>query len=308
MAKYSIENETSGKLNTPFKLLIYGSPGIGKSTFASEAPRPTFIEIGSGSSKIDVKRQPEPSNWNEVFDALDYVGNSKSRYDTIVIDPVNWFERLVDKYVCENNKVKGKSVGNIDEFDYGKGHALARAEWRRLTIRLDELLVAGFNIILVAHSQVKSFKNPIGEDYDRFRPDMNSRSADLLMQWVDDILYASYDMETYEDKKGQIKGTESGKRIIHTVESAGWIAKNRCSLPVQLPLSWLSYADATSIGQPDSADNIISKIKSLTEYVSEDTKAKIEQSINEHRDDAVYLSRVLNKVKSIPRKDTNNNE
>lgn len=305
MTKYTLENIISGPLDKPFRLFIYGAPGIGKSTFASEAPSPIFLGAEGGTSRLDVKRLPEPDKWEDVFEAIDLLINSKHEYKTLVIDPVNWIEPICDDYVCRKNKQDGKLLKDIDEFGYGRGHALVRDEWRRLLNFLEQILDKGMNIILIAHSRIKTFSNPTGPDFDRYRPDMNNRSADLLMQWAEDVLFVEYETATYE-KKGRVRGIDTGKRIMHTVESAGWCAKNRCNIPSVLALSWTSYADAVGLGNPAKAEDILAEIKELIPYIEDKEQLdKIKVAVAQSKDNAVVLSRYLNKIRILANKPKN---
>ena len=60
MSNYSI---TTGILNTPVKVVLYGPEGIGKSTFASHFPDPVFIDTEGGTKRLNVARLPQPTSW-----------------------------------------------------------------------------------------------------------------------------------------------------------------------------------------------------------------------------------------------------
>lgn len=49
-------NITDGKIKRPQKVVIYGSEGIGKSTFAAQFPKPLFIDTEGGTSHMNVRR------------------------------------------------------------------------------------------------------------------------------------------------------------------------------------------------------------------------------------------------------------
>lgn len=305
MTKYTLDNIISGPLNKPFRLFIYGIPGLGKSTFASESPSPIFLGAEGGTSRLDVKRLPEPDKWEDVFDAIDFLLKSKHEYKTFILDPINWFEPLCNEYVCRNNKQDGKTLKDVEDFGYGRGHALARTEWRRLLKALELVLEKNINIIIIAHSQIKTFKNPVGPDFDRYRPFMNDKSADLLMQWSEDVLFVEREILTYE-KKGRVRGTDSGVIIMHTIESAGWCAKNRSNIPPVLPLSWDSYADAVGLGNPAKAEDILEEIKELIPYIEDKEQLdKIKVAVSQSKNNAVVLSRYLNKIRILANKPEN---
>jgi hypothetical protein len=47
-----------GRITRPPRVIIYGSEGIGKSTFGAEAPRPVFIPTEDGLDGIACARFP----------------------------------------------------------------------------------------------------------------------------------------------------------------------------------------------------------------------------------------------------------
>ena len=55
-------NITGGKLIRPQKVVIYGSEGIGKTTFAAAFPDPLFIDTEGGTAQMDVKRLDKPES------------------------------------------------------------------------------------------------------------------------------------------------------------------------------------------------------------------------------------------------------
>jgi hypothetical protein len=295
----TLKDIIKGKINKPLRVFVYGVPGIGKSTFASKAPSPIFIGTEGGTSRLDVDRLPEPKTWEDFFQRVGLLTDKNHGYKTVVIDTVNWLEPLVYKYVCENNKYKGKAVDDITGFDYGVGYNLAMTQWHRFIRSMDELTDYGINVIMLAHPKIKNFKNPKGPDYDRYRPAMYDGAADILMQWSEDVLYAEYEQATYEID-GRMRGTGTNKRIVHTVDGAAWSAKNRASIPEILPFEWEEYADAVGIGSPATSESIMIEINELLPLVSDSSKLdKISKAIRDANSDSNALSRILNRLRVV---------
>ena len=48
-----ISSITKGREAQPPRIMIYGSEGVGKSTFAALAPNPVFVQTEDGLSEID---------------------------------------------------------------------------------------------------------------------------------------------------------------------------------------------------------------------------------------------------------------
>ena len=53
----------------PDRILVVGTEGVGKSTFASEAPAPIFIAAEDGIRHLAVASFPEPTSFADVMDA-----------------------------------------------------------------------------------------------------------------------------------------------------------------------------------------------------------------------------------------------
>lgn len=105
-------------------------------------------------------------------------------------------------------------------------------------------------IVLVGHALVKKFDAPDTESYDRYRLDMNDKSASVIKDWCDVILFANYKVYTKSEDAGFNKTSHKGlggdERVLYTEERPAFWAKNRYGLPFELPLSWQSFATAMS--------------------------------------------------------------
>lgn len=240
---------TGGRLQRPMRVLLYGTEGVGKSSFAAAAPAPVFIGTEDGTAHLDVERFPEPHNWNDILDAIQTLTVNDHPYKTVVVDTVDWAEPLCWAHVSAEAK-----KDTIEDFGYGKGYVVALTEWRKLLSRLDKLRdLRSMHVILLAHSWIKPFKNPEGDDFDRYELKLHQKASGLLKEWADAVLFANYETFAVE-KSGRIKGVSSGSRVVHTERRAAWDAKNRYGLPETIPLSWDEFTAAVKAGTPaDSA-------------------------------------------------------
>ena len=84
----------SGVLTKPIYLVIYGPEGIGKTTFAAQAPTPLFIDTEGGTARMDVRRLPAPTSFTMIQEEIRYVVNNPSVCQTLVLDTADWAERL----------------------------------------------------------------------------------------------------------------------------------------------------------------------------------------------------------------------
>jgi len=95
-----------GVRHLPPRLLIYGTEGIGKSSTAAGAPNPIFVSTEDGLAQIDCHAFPLAQSFEEVTSALMALAAEEHEYQTVVIDTLDWLERLIWARVCADRNVK----------------------------------------------------------------------------------------------------------------------------------------------------------------------------------------------------------
>lgn len=233
---------TKGVENRPFFILVHGMSGIGKSTFASEAPRPLFLDIEKRIGHIDTSKQ-KIASWPNLMEVLRTLGKEEKKdYDTLVFDTLDRLEAMIHQHLCEE-----EGVSSIEEYGkgYGKGYAAALAEFRRFMLALEFLRTKGYNIILVAHSQIQPFQNPEGENYDRWALKMHKSLTALVKESVDAVGFAHWSDATKHIKgENKAKATTSGKRLLTFKYSPAFDSKYFASLPEECPLEFSALQGA----------------------------------------------------------------
>lgn len=234
---------TTGCENRPPRIIIYGSEGIGKSTFASHTPNPIFIQTEDGLSSINAAKFPLATSFEQVIDQLKAVLNDEHNFNSLVIDSLDWLEHLIWDKVCEEFGVR-----NIDKADggFGRGYMQALTHWREITALLDEIRAKRNMVIcLVAHAKVERFEDPENASYDRYAPRLHKYANSLMCEWVDAILFATRRIRVDKEAgKASAIGSNGGERVLRTAGSPACIAKNRYSLPEEIPLSWQAFVES----------------------------------------------------------------
>ena len=187
-----------GRLKKPVLALIYGPDGVGKSTFGADAPLPIFLGTEKGTANLDVARFPTPQNFQGVLRALDELLHEKHNFQTLIIDSLDWMEPVVWDHVCtETGAPNIESVGG----GYGKGYVAANKLWMEMIARLTRLQeTKAMNIILVAHSQIRTFQDPQTQaGYDRYQLKLNEKAAAIFREFVDCVLFANFEVFTKKD-------------------------------------------------------------------------------------------------------------
>jgi len=241
MAKL-LEQVQSGKTVEPRRVMLYGTQGIGKSTWGAQAPKPIFIQTEDGLGQVECDRFPMPGNFSVVIAALSELYSEKHPYRTVVVDTLDWLEALIWAEVC-----KRKGVENVEDIGYGKAYIFALTHWREVLDGLDALRNdRGMTVVLIAHSKIDRFENPETETYDRYTPRLHKHACAMVCEWSDEVLFATYRVHTKQTDEGfgrkKARGVGTGERIVWTTERPAHVAKNRLNLPDELPLDWAAYA------------------------------------------------------------------
>jgi len=283
-----------GRQDSPDRILIYGVDGIGKSSWAAAAPKPIFIDSEDGTGQLDVARFPRPESWEDLLEAIDTLTTEPHDFRTVVIDTVDWAESMLWQFICRRD---GKQ--SIEDYGYGKGYVVALNEWRLLIAKLERLQrERRMGVVLVAHSQVRTFSNPEDADYDRYQLKLNEKAAALLREWCEDVFFARWETFAVRDERsGVAKGVSSGARVIQTVRTAAWDAKNRHSLPPSLPLDYGEYASARKARRPADLAALRAGISSkLDELKDAELSAKVLALVDAAGDDAEALAKIDNRM------------
>jgi hypothetical protein len=297
-AKYmSLDNVRTGKLKQPLRILLHGVPGVGKSSFAAEAPKPVFLCADNGTSDLDVARLPEPRAWEDVLEAVRVLTEDDHPYETFVIDPLNWIEPMCWTAVCRE-----KGWSSIEEPGFMKGPTAAVDFWRALVARLERLQATRrMHVILLAHTAPRNFKNPEAEDFHRYQSGIDPLAAGLFQGWCDAVLFAKHETFTEKAGKQRARGRSTGVREMYTEWNAAFDAKNRFGLPAKLPLSWAEFHDGVErYRSPDTktrAAELRATIgKLLAAYGDEGYAAKANAYIGAAQDDVKRLDEIENRI------------
>jgi hypothetical protein len=228
----------------PPRIVLYGTHGIGKSTFAAQAPNPVFIQTEEGLDAINVTAFPLCQSYEDIMEAIGSLAEENHDFSTVVIDSADWAEQLVHKRVAKDN-----NVATIDAIGYGRGYKAAADYWKQILEGLDHLRSAkNMQVVLLAHTQVKRFDDPLADPYDRYQLDLHHGSASLISEWCDILMFANQQYSTVKSDVGFnqkiTRAVGNGNRVLYTQERPGWQAKSRWPLPDQLPLDYAKFAEA----------------------------------------------------------------
>lgn len=262
---------SKGIQDKPFLMVVYGVEGIGKTTFACDAPNPIVIDIEGGSSNIDITRieSTELKNYQNVIEAMNQA--AALDFDTIVIDSLSKLEELIWAETCNRKSVNGKTYKSVEDFGFKQGYIFALDEWQKFIETCVAVRDAGKNVILVAHNTTKKFDDPtLIESYTRYEIDLHPKAAGLIRKYVEAVLFANYKTLVKDGK-----GLETGERYLFTERRPGHDAKNRFCLPYEVNLNWADFVAAKNGAKEDPDVYKRQIIEMVNDIPNDETRGKI---------------------------------
>lgn len=212
------------------RVVLYGPGGIGKTTLAAQAPGPVvFIDLDDSLGRLGIEAQAVQGvdTWQALRDALHAPGWDGVR--TIVIDSATKAEELAIAHTLASvPHEKGHYVKSVEDYGYGKGYGFVFDAFLPLLADLDAHCRQGRNVVLICHDCATTCPNPMGEDWLRWEPRLqspNSGKASIRLrvrEWADHLLWYGYDVAVKDGK-----GMGSGTRTIYPTELPHCMAKSR---------------------------------------------------------------------------------
>lgn len=247
-----------GKIARAQKTVIYGAEGIGKSTLASHFPDPLFIDTEGGTAHIDVARvDPAPKTWEELLATVKEVIADPSVCKTLVIDTMDWAEKLTIEYILRSRGLK-----SIEDAGYGKGYTYIGEEMGKLLDLLNQVKDAGIHIVILAHAKMRKFEQPdeVGA-YDRWEMKLSKQSAPLVKEWSDHLFFCNYKTLVVEMDNGA-KKAQGGKRVIYTTHRPVWDAKTRADLPecIDMDYKYISAIYSDNVPRAKNRREILAEL------------------------------------------------
>lgn len=237
---------SSGVQRKPYKVVIYGPEGIGKTLLAKDFPEPLFIDTENSTRSYNVRRiqnpngDSRPSSWAMLMEMVAAVRDGCfPDVQTLVIDTADWAEVLCLQDVCSKHKKDG-----IEDFGYGKGYTYAEEEWGKLLNRLEEVVERGIHVVITAHAQLRKVELPEETgSYDHWEMKLEKKNAAITKECADIVLFCNYKTLVTKGANPMEKNKASGgTRMMHAVHTPWWDAKNRHGLPEDMPLLFASIA------------------------------------------------------------------
>jgi len=201
--------------------LIYGRPGVGKTTIAASWPDTIMFsceKISKGLSFYDFNEENGGVRcWADFLAGVRLLEESPDQFTSVCIDTID-----VAYLYCFNQVCDERGVEYPPRKDYGQTWAAIRKEFQSALLRI---LHTGRGLVLTSHAHEVTVASPCGDEYDQIQPTISGQGYDVLKKITDNVFLIDY-------KKG-----EDGRihRIIQTLGTDVVDAKRAIDLPDYLP-------------------------------------------------------------------------
>ena len=230
----------------PPKLIVYGPPGVGKTTFAASAGA-VLVDCENGAGNIPgLVRSPYLQTWPEMRKWLEELAMTPpADLGAVAVDTIDWMvQRIIEHVVVDLDFKSPRDITNTLGSSHG-GYYKAREVvqnivYRELLPMFNGITDRGAAVILLAHAANTKMTTPEGYDLRLAAPDIPQWIAPPFIEWADAVLYATRD--------GQ-------NRLLKTEGTNVILAKNRYSLPAELPLSWSALTNAMTLPKPEQEES-----------------------------------------------------
>lgn len=168
--------------------LVYGQPGIGKTTFANTFPNPLFIDIRGGITTIRASKRAyiQPQSRQELLGCL--ILDNVQAYDTIVLDTATEGLQLFVQAACV---VGGRDMPTLAEWSMA-------TEWFRRYIK--DLLDLPKYIVVTAQERTDKDETT-GKMF--AGPDFTPRLMQQLPAWFDCVFHMRIHFDTKTGTKSR---------------------------------------------------------------------------------------------------------
>jgi hypothetical protein len=306
-----------GRLQTPLRILVYGIEGSGKTTLFAGSPDPIWLDVEDGTSRLDVTRYPfrdspdghVPQSYGEILTAIEDLTRSPHDYKTLIIDTADRLEALLWKHCIDrDNATAGGKLTGIESYGYGKGFNVALDEWRSLASKLDRLrMTRGMTVVVLAHSLVRTFKNPESTDFDRYQLALHEKAAGFLKGWSDVVGFLRFEEGASKAGQERAKGWSTGRRMMSLTRTAAYDAKGRGGMPDELEIPtadpWSALAKALTDSASINPEQLVVAIAAEVERIGDpELKPKVDAAVAEalKTGDTDALHRFVNDLKRRP--------
>ena len=122
-------------MNRGIKAIIYGVPGVGKTTFAAQFPAPYILDLERGAERYDVPHNSDIETFSEFRQVLATLPPGTG---TVIIDTFDELEKMIVQHVMNRENVD--SLNKIGG-GYGRGWLAVYEQFGQVISELDRIRI-----------------------------------------------------------------------------------------------------------------------------------------------------------------------
>jgi hypothetical protein len=217
------------------KGVIYGAPGVGKTTFAAGAANALILDCENGAGNIPCERTPYLGKWADIVAWLDAMEKDAHKVKVMAIDSIDWLVRRAEEHVS------GAGAGKLDQTlarshgGYGNGKQVLRNYiYADLLPRLDRINARGIAVILLGHARRVDIIDVDGISTEKSAPDLPDDVLSTIIEWSDFV--------------GVARKNPDGARSLTMEDGPRAVAKNRYGITAPVAFDWKSFESAVVAG------------------------------------------------------------
>ena len=243
--------------------LIYGQPGIGKTTLACSAPAPVLLDYDGGVARVNGAHQVDTvqvASWEDTEQAIAEIKAAGS-YKTIIIDTVGKMLAYMEDYIKRTQPRMKQADGSLSL----KGYGVRKQMFVQL---LKDTGIMGMNLIFVAHER----EERQGDDT-KVRPEISGSAASDLVKELDLVGYM------------QAIGSD---RTITFDPSEKYYTKNTCNMHGLIKVPVVVDGDGNATGE-----------NNFFKLVVDNYQAQQRRNIDENKDYETQLADAAKRIMDV---------
>ena len=237
-------------MSKKLKMVIYGEPGEGKSTFISRAKCPFFIATDGNFDWLGLpdENHVEISSFTQFKQVIkDMIENPAkyAKFDVVAVDLLEDVFKWCEYEFCQKNKIQ-----HVSDIGYGKAYDITRNEFY---IEVCKLLGLDKHVVLIAHGYTEVTTNNRGIQNTKYLP--SNRVPAKVWDMIEGRV--RYFLRVFSRDEETTNGKFVKRRYLSLIPKEGeyGIARglDESVTPEDITLDWNTFIETIGLNSPVAA-------------------------------------------------------
>lgn len=164
---------------------VYGAEKSGKTTFASQMPKPLILAFERGYNALPGVMAQDITTWGEMKQVFRELKKPEVQavYKAIIVDTIDVAADRCKKYICQQNGIE-----DLGDLGYGKGWTKFKDEFNEVFRGLTQL---GYAVFFIGHEKETMVTDPqTGAERMIIRPSLSNSTREVIAGMADIYGYA----------------------------------------------------------------------------------------------------------------------